>query len=146
MSTKSTQDQAAQNPTTKVAADAVVADKDEQSSLLERVVLIAVGLVLAIALSLWGYHTFVAQDPYVSSVLQMTGNAERGREIFITNCATCHGLEANGEVGPDLSKVSDRKSRKALIVQVISGQTPPMPQFQPNEKDMADLLSFLETL
>ncbi|MGB3291490.1 MAG: cytochrome c, partial [Phormidesmis sp.] len=84
--------------------------------------------------------------PYVHSVLQLTGDHSRGREIFQLNCATCHGLERAGEVGPDLHGVSERKSRSALIHQVISGQTPPMPQFQPNEKDMADLLSFLETL
>ena len=85
-------------------------------------------------------------DPYIQSVLQLTGDADRGREIFQLNCATCHGLDADGEVGPNLRDVSERKSKVALIQQVISGQTPPMPQFQPNERDMADLLSFLETL
>lgn len=113
---------------------------------LKRVLLSAVGFLLAIALLLWSYHTFNIQDPYVSSVLQLTGDIGRGQEIFVMNCATCHGLEANGEVGPDLRDVSERRSRTALIEQVISGKTPPMPQFQPNERDMADLLSFLETL
>ncbi|RDH51814.1 cytochrome C, partial [Mastigocladus laminosus WC112] len=32
------------------------------------------------------------------------------------------------------------------IHQVISGDTPPMPKFQPSAKEMADLLSYLETL
>lgn len=105
------------------------------------VVLLMVGL-----LALWGLHAASARDPYIQEVLQLTGNAQRGREIFQLNCATCHGLEAAGEVGPDLHKVSDRKSRVALIEQVISGKTPPMPQFQPSTEDMADLLSFLETL
>ncbi len=104
------------------------------------VLLIAAGITFAAT------HSLGAQDPYVQSVLQRVGDANRGQEIFQLNCATCHGLAAAGEVGPDLRDVSERKSRVALIEQVISGKTPPMPQFQPNEKDMADLLSFLETL
>lgn len=128
------------------ANTASVADAAPQSSLLQRIWLSIVAVVVVVMLVGWSYYAVSTQDPYINSVLQLTGDVSRGREIFIMNCATCHGLEASGEVGPDLSGVSERKSRKALIEQVISGQTPPMPQFQPNEKDMADLLSFLETL
>ncbi len=103
-------------------------------------------LLIAVGITFWATRSLRAQDPYVQSVLQRVGDANRGQEIFQMNCATCHGLAAAGEVGPDLRAVSERKSRVALIEQVISGKTPPMPQFQPNEKDMADLLSFLETL
>ena len=117
-----------------------------QSSSLQRILIKATGIVLTLVLVFWGTHAISQSDPYTSAVLELTGNASRGKEIFVTNCATCHGLEANGEVGPDLRSVSEHKSRSALIKQVISGKTPPMPQFQPNEKDMADLLSFLETL
>lgn len=111
-----------------------------------RAIGIVLGLLLAAVLTFWAVHTVRTSDPYVHSVLQLVGNRSRGREIFQLNCATCHGLDQAGVVGPDLHSVSERKSRLALIQQVISGKTPPMPQFQPNEKDMADLLSFLETL
>ncbi|MEM6449086.1 MAG: cytochrome c [Cyanobacteria bacterium P01_D01_bin.105] len=127
-----------------VVSDA--AEETVQTSLVQRVVLGIVSFVMAIALVFWGVHAFGRQDPYVGSVLQLTGDVSRGKEIFVMNCATCHGLKADGEVGPDLRNVAERKSRAALIEQVISGKTPPMPQFQPNERDMADLLSFLETL
>ena len=113
---------------------------------IQRVLLMIAGLVLLLCLSLWGMYSLRPSDPYIQSVLQLTGDADRGREIFQLNCATCHGQAADGEVGPNLRDVSERKSKVALIQQVISGQTPPMPQFQPNERDMADLLSFLETL
>lgn len=113
---------------------------------LQRVITMVVGLILLLCLSLWSMYALKPHDPYVQSVLQLTGDAGRGKEIFLLNCATCHGLNGIGEVGPDLRDVSERKSSVALINQVISGQTPPMPQFQPNERDMADLLSFLETL
>jgi len=33
-----------------------------------------------------------------------------------------------------------------LIRQVTSGQTPPMPQFQPSPQEMADLLKYLEQM
>jgi hypothetical protein len=55
-------------------------------------------------------------------------------------------LEADGLVGPSLQDVSKRKSRYKLIHQVISGETPPMPKFQPSVQEMSDLLSYLESL
>ena len=111
-----------------------------------RMLTILVGLVFLICVAMGGMYALTPNDPYVQDVLQLTGSADRGQDIFQLNCATCHGLYADGEVGPDLHNVSERRSRAALITQVISGQTPPMPQFQPNERDMADLLAFLETL
>jgi mono/diheme cytochrome c family protein len=90
--------------------------------------------------------TLQKADPYTQQVLDLPGNAAQGRVIFQQNCAVCHGLDANGKVGPSLSHVSTRKSRAALIEQVISGNTPPMPQFQPTPEVMADLLEYLESL
>jgi len=49
-------------------------------------------------------------------------------------------------VGPNLHGVSERKSDAKLVQQVVSGETPPMPQFQPSPQDMADLLSYLKQL
>lgn len=139
MSTKSIQEQTVQTQ----AKDSQVTDSRK---LLQRA-WIAVGALLIVAGTVfWTTHALGSQDPYARSVLQLAGDAERGQEIFQLNCATCHGLSAGGEVGPNLHNVSERKSRVALIRQVTSGQTPPMPQFQPNEKDMADLLMYLETL
>ncbi|PZO22266.1 MAG: cytochrome C [Leptolyngbya foveolarum] len=113
---------------------------------LLRASVIVIAMLTALVLTFWSLHSMQTSDPYVQKVLQLSGDSARGKDIFALNCATCHGLEAAGEVGPSLNGVSERKSKVALIEQVISGQTPPMPQFQPNEKDMADLLSFLETL
>jgi hypothetical protein len=42
--------------------------------------------------------------------------------------------------------VSQRKNDSALIQQVISGKTPPMPSFQPDPQSMADLLAYLHEL
>ncbi len=85
-------------------------------------------------------------DPYMREVLALTGQPEQGQAIFQMNCAGCHGVQADGRVGPSLIDVSSRKSKTQMIHQVISGQTPPMPQFQPSPQEMADLLSYLERL
>ena len=113
---------------------------------LTRAAMVAIALLTAFVLFFWGLHSIRANDPYVQSVLQLAGDPIRGQDIFVLNCATCHGLKAAGEVGPSLKKISERRSKIGIIEQVTSGQTPPMPQFQPTERDMADLLSFLEKI
>jgi mono/diheme cytochrome c family protein len=87
-----------------------------------------------------------ALDPYTQSVLELSGDPVQGRSIFVMNCVACHGQWANGKVGPNLHGVSERKSDAKLVQQVVSGETPPMPQFQPSPQDMADLLSYLKQL
>lgn len=119
---------------------------NQDNRLIFQVVLAVTTIVLCIVLVVWGIHKVEVSDPYVHDVLTATGNLERGQQLFWQNCSTCHGIQGMGEVGPDLQRVSERKSQVALIKQVISGKTPPMPQFQPNTQDMADLLVFLETL
>ena len=85
-------------------------------------------------------------DPYIDQVLSYKGNIERGEAIFQVNCASCHGINGDGNVGPSLLSVSKHKSEIQIIEQVVSGKTPPMPKFQPSEQDMADLLSYLKQL
>ena len=106
----------------------------------------AIVIVLSISAGLIGYQQFQQQDPYVQTVLSLTGSCERGHAIFQMNCAGCHGWEAHGKVGPTLEGVSQRKSPRQLVAQVTSGKTPPMPQFQPTAQEMADLLSYLKQL
>ncbi|ACA98385.1 MULTISPECIES: cytochrome c [Cyanophyceae] len=104
-------------------------------------------LVLAIAaLGIFGVYSTQASDPYIQQVLALQGDELRGNAIFQINCAGCHGPQADGNVGPSLRAVAQRKSDVRLIQQVISGKTPPMPKFQPAPQEMADLLSYLRTL
>jgi mono/diheme cytochrome c family protein len=107
---------------------------------------VVVAIALALLLAAFAIHHRRYADPYVQNVLSLSGDAARGEVIFQMNCASCHGINGDGQVGPNLHGVGDRKSRLGLIKQVISGQTPPMPQFQPNPQEMADLLEFLEAL
>ncbi|MFM7652933.1 MAG: c-type cytochrome, partial [Vulcanococcus sp.] len=88
----------------------------------------------------------VRSDPYSRSTLQLSGSPERGEQLFLINCAGCHGIAAQGLVGPNLHGVQGHKNDRQLIQQVVSGRTPPMPRFQPEPQAMADLLAYLHTL
>ncbi len=108
--------------------------------------LTALVILLAIVLMMFGIRQVHTPNPYIQEVLSRSGDAVQGHAIFQMNCAGCHGLMADGKVGPSLKGVSARKSRVRLIDQVISGKTPPMPQFQPSPQEMADVLSYLKSL
>ena len=109
-----------------------------------KIAVVAIAIALS-AISIWWFNP-VKSDPYVETVLSFEGNIERGEAIFQVNCAGCHGIEATGNVGPSLLDVAKRKSQTQIIHQVVGGKTPPMPQFQPSEEDMADLLSYLHKI
>jgi mono/diheme cytochrome c family protein len=111
-----------------------------------RLALTALVVLCVVILASFGIYQFRHVDPYVQSVLSLPGDATQGRFIFQMNCSSCHGIYGDGQVGPSLRHVSTRKSRIGLINQVISGKTPPMPQFQPTPQAMADLLKYLESL
>lgn len=121
-------------------------DNQVANVVISRILPIAIVVVLSISAGVIGYNQFLPHDPYVQTVLSLTGSQDRGHAIFQMNCAGCHGWEAHGKVGPTLQGISQRKSRRQLIEQVTSGKTPPMPQFQPTDREMADLLSYLEQL
>lgn len=113
---------------------------------VQKIALIALAVWFMVLLIGLGLHQLRMADPYVRQVSSLSGNLEMGHAMFQMNCAGCHGLEADGKVGPSLRGVSARRSRFGLIHQVTSGETPPMPQFQASPQEMADLLSYLEQL
>jgi mono/diheme cytochrome c family protein len=113
---------------------------------LRQTIVVAIAIILAICIGVLGFYRIQVSDPYIHKVLSLQGDSVRGHAIFQINCAGCHGLEADGRVGPSLHHISSKKSNISLIHQVTSGQTPPMPKFQPNPQDMADLLGYLDTL
>ena len=113
---------------------------------LNRLTLIFIAVILAIAFGILGVYWQRASDPYTQQVLSLDGNANKSLAIFQINCAGCHNLQAERSVGPRLVNISKRKSQREIITQVTSGRTPPMPKFQPSQQEMADLLSYLKTL
>ncbi|NJL01061.1 MAG: c-type cytochrome [Spirulinaceae cyanobacterium SM2_1_0] len=118
----------------------------QPQTIWQRFAVIAAFVLLLVGAVLAGVYWFKSSDPYIQEVLSLPGDPQQGQAIYTINCAGCHGSEANGNVGPGLHNVSHHKSPTALIQQVTSGKTPPMPQFQPRPQAMADLLSYLEQL
>lgn len=110
---------------------------------LNRLALTIMGIMLVVCVGFLGFYGQKASDPYAHKVLSLEGDIQNGLAIFQINCAGCHNLQADRNVGPRLENVAKRKSQRNIITQVISGRTPPMPKFQPSEQEMADLLSYL---
>ena len=125
-------------------SDQVLQSSEAKSSLKTGIAIAVTFVIVAIAIILWILRPPI--DQYTQSVLNLSGDPVQGRSIFVMNCVACHGQWANGKVGPNLHGVSDRKSDARIVQQVVSGETPPMPQFQPSPQDMADLLSYLKQL
>ncbi len=96
-------------------------------------------------LILWAFGIFEA-DPYSKASLLLDGSQAKGEKIFKVNCVGCHGITAQGLLGPDLHQVTDHLTKKQIINQIIKGKTPPMPSFEMEPQKMADLLSYLDTL
>ncbi len=104
-------------------------------------------VMLLIWLALFiGFRSFAQPDPYVQAVEQLQGDPQRGEALFYHNCAACHGMMGSGNVGPNLQGIDQRRSDRFIIRRVTSGETLPMPQFQPTPQEMADLLSYLNSL
>ena len=86
------------------------------------------------------------QDPFVTETLSIQGEALSGSKLFKINCVGCHGISAQGFVGPDLHEVTREMSDKKIVNQVIRGLTPPMPSFEIDPESMADLLAYMHSL
>ncbi len=85
-------------------------------------------------------------DPYIKATLSLNGSSEKGEQLFRMNCVGCHGINAQGLVGPNLNDITYRLSDKQIIKQVVNGLTPPMPSFEMEPQAMADLLAHLNSL
>ncbi|OCQ92152.1 cytochrome C [Oscillatoriales cyanobacterium USR001] len=123
---------------------------NEVQHLIKQIALVSVAFLLVSLLAITGLRQLQVTDPYIKTVLSLNGDRIQGKAIFLINCAGCHATPKNdlmrSQIGPNLHRVSQRKSKIGLIEQVTSGKTPPMPQFQPNPQEMADLLSYLKEL
>ncbi|MCP9799831.1 cytochrome c [Synechococcus sp. RedBA-s] len=122
--------------------EATPAPVQRQGLITALVLLAAAGCILMLLFVLPAARS----DPYTRRTLALSGSVETGGRLFRMNCAGCHGIAAQGLVGPSLLGVSQRHSDRQLIRQVVSGRTPPMPRFQPEPQAMADLLAHLRSL
>ena len=109
-----------------------------------RILLLSV-FTIAFLIFCWRIGNF-KQDPFITKTLSIEGEALSGSKLFKINCVGCHGISAQGFVGPDLHGATQQLSDKKIINQVIRGLTPPMPSFEIEPQSMADLLAYMHSL
>ncbi|MFK5583994.1 MULTISPECIES: cytochrome bc1 complex diheme cytochrome c subunit [unclassified Serinicoccus] len=92
--------------------------------------------------------------PGTSSTTMSTDDIEAGRQLFLGNCASCHGTnaEGNGEAGPSLHGVG----AAAVDFQVATGRMPlPGPDVQAarnisqvhfSEEEIAQMAAYIDSL
>tara|TARA_Y100001968_G_scaffold95420_1_gene85669 strand:- start:47 stop:436 length:390 start_codon:yes stop_codon:yes gene_type:complete len=102
-------------------------------------------VTIAFLILFWNIGNF-KQDPFITETLSIRGESLSGSKLFKINCVGCHGISAQGFVGPDLHEVTQELSDKKIINQVIRGLTPPMPSFEIEPQSMADLLAYMHSL
>ena len=100
---------------------------------------------LALIILLWTVGSF-RQDPFITETLSIQGDSLSGGKLFKINCVGCHGISAQGLLGPDLHEATQEMSDKKIINQVIRGLTPPMPSFEIDPQSMSDLLAYMHSL
>ena len=109
-----------------------------------RIFLLSIATVACLIL-FWRMEDF-KQDPFITETLSIQGESLSGSKLFKINCVGCHGISAQGFVGPDLHEATQEMSDKKIINQVIRGLTPPMPSFEIEPQSMADLLEYMHSL
>jgi mono/diheme cytochrome c family protein len=69
-----------------------------------------------------------------------------GAKLFALNCAHCHGVDATGDEGPDLHKVT--KTDERIKSQILNGVKGEMPAFgkKLTEDDATTLVAFIRSL
>src|SRR6201987_5279195 len=69
-----------------------------------------------------------------------------GAKLFALNCAHCHGIDATGDEGPDLHKVT--KTDERVKSQILNGVKGEMPAFgkKLTQDDAATLVVFIHSL
>ena len=115
-----------------------------------------VGMLIASALMLgagyWGGEMILHAEPENSSVTSVLSRNEptavmRGHDLFLMNCAHCHGDDARGtDEAPDLTKFHKSEAHIASVVKNgIKGEMPRFGQ-KLTDADVKMLIRFIRSL
>lgn len=76
------------------------------------------------------------------AIVDTPGNHERGAGLYQQHCGSCHGSEAEGGIGPELSSHLNGQARLDVIDYVLVGSER-MPGFnRMSDQELADLLAY----
>ena len=83
-------------------------------------------------------------DEGVSTVT--TGSSSRGKSLYLTNCAGCHGDDAKGDYAPNLLQTL-HESDESLTQTITNGKGDGMPAFDEDldSQQILDILSWLRS-
>ena len=119
------------------------AEKNKKLEIWKKVfIVLLVALMIFVLIYLNNHET----NQYILKTLELEGSVKDGNALFKTNCVGCHGITARGLVGPDLHSITQSFNDKEIIKQVTGGLTPPMPSFDIDPQNMANLLKYLHSL
>lgn len=85
-----------------------------------------------------------APSSQVTDILALDGDATAGEALFADNCASCHGADATGGSGPDLT--GEEMDEEAVGV-ILDGEED-MPSFVDTlaDQDIADIIAWVGSL
>ena len=104
-------------------------------------------LLLAILVaSVVAVQTGAAQNQSARAQNAAAGNAQKGKDAFAAHmCATCHGPEGQGAVGPALAPPPRVLPDFARYVRQPAGKMPPFTPQAVSDTDLADIYAFLQS-
>jgi len=119
---------------------------------LKRIVFGSVAALIAIGVAFAAGEVVQAKATITSgateeSLIPPAGTlARRGYELFLLNCAHCHGDDARGDEGPDLHRVTRSDARIASMIK--NGVKGEMPKFgaKLGDGDVQALVAFIRSL
>lgn len=78
-----------------------------------------------------------------TTILGLTGDAANGETVYADNCATCHGADATGGIGPAIAG----KELDEIVETSLVGVGDEMPAFDTlADQDIADLAAYVNGL
>jgi mono/diheme cytochrome c family protein len=105
-----------------------------------------IGAFLGTARIVQSNNSMASNKSGVPSSATKDPKAAAGAKLFALNCAHCHGVDATGDEGPDLHKVTKTDERiKSTILSGVKGEMPAFGK-KLTENDAATLVVFIRSL
>lgn len=108
---------------------------------------VSLKLLLATLVALFvAAQTSAAQNQAPRAQNTPPGNAQKGKDAFAAHmCATCHGPEGQGAVGPALAPPPRALPDFTRYVRQPAGKMPPFTPQAVSDADLADIYAFLQS-
>jgi ubiquinol-cytochrome c reductase cytochrome c subunit len=97
--------------------------------------------------ALVAYGASIGTDVPIPQVVVDAGAPERGRELFVNDCAACHGVTAEGgSVGPGVFAPALVGVDPGVVGEAVVVGPGAMPRFDMETQELSDLAAYLRWL